>query len=295
MAEDHVDLQAGGRLLCRYVHRSDAPATEAPRPYLHPLHTLAGETVTGFRPDDHPWHHGLSFTSANLSGQNFWGGRTYVRDRGYTQLDDHGRVEHVSWDRRSADRLTERLRWITASGAGWIDERRELAVAWVDAGRGEWALEIGFALRNVAERDLEFRSPTTEGRPEAGYGGLFWRGPDSFVGGKVRTEAGSDGSRLMGERARWLAYTRPADGSGRTSTLVFVDHPANPRHPTQWFVRAEPYAGVSFAYAFDRAYRLQPDATLTLRYRVVVVDGDPGLDRVEEMAGRAFGLLLEGS
>ncbi|MBO0709121.1 MAG: PmoA family protein, partial [Candidatus Dormibacteraeota bacterium] len=78
MAEDHVDLQAGGRLLCRYVYRSDAPATESARPYLHPLRTLAGETVTGFRPDDHPWHHGLSFTSANLSGQNFWGGRTYV-------------------------------------------------------------------------------------------------------------------------------------------------------------------------------------------------------------------------
>lgn len=294
VSEDHVDMEADGRLLCRYVHRSDAPATESPRPYLHPLRTLAGETVTGFRPADHPWHHGLSFTCANLSGHNFWGGPTYVRDRGYTQRDDHGRVEHVTWDGRSPGRLTERLRWTTANGATWIDERRDLAVAWVDDGRGDWALELGFELRNVAGEDLEFRSPTTEGRPEAGYGGLFWRGADSFVGGDVRAEAGLDGPRLMGKRGRWLAYTRRPDGGGRTSTVVFVDHPTNPRYPTQWFVRAEPYPGVAFAYAFDRPYRLQPDATLTLRHRVIVIDGDPGLTRIQEMAGRAFG-LLEGS
>lgn len=295
MLEDHVDFEVDGRLVCRYVHRPEVPPTESPRPYCHPLRTVSGETVTGFRPADHPWHHGLSFTSANLSGQNFWGGRTYVAGRGYTEFDDHGSVEHAGWEGRSRGRLTERLRWVTASGVPWIDERRELALAWIDQEKGEWALELGFALRNVAGESLEFRSPTTEGRPDAGYGGLFWRGPDSFVGGTVRAEAVPDGPRMMGKRAGWLAYTRRQDGSGRTSTLVFVDHPANPRHPTPWFVRAEPYAGVAFAYAFDRPYRLRPDATLTLRYRVVVVDGDPGANRVRELAARGFGSLLEGS
>lgn len=93
---------------------------------------------------------------------------------------------------------------------------------------------------------------------------------------------------MMGERSRWLAYTGRHDGSGRESTLVFMDHPANPRHPTQWFVRTRPYPGASFAYAFDEPCLLGPDATLTLRYRLILIDGDPGADRIEDLARRRF-------
>ena len=106
--KDHVDLEVEGRLLCRHVHRSDVPMSESPRPYFHPLRTLTGDTVTDLRPADHRWHHGLSLTSANLSGQNFWGGPTYVRDQGYVLLDDHGRVEHAAWDALGGGALARR-------------------------------------------------------------------------------------------------------------------------------------------------------------------------------------------
>lgn len=41
---------------------------ESPRPYVHPLWTLAGEQGTHVRSHDHVRHKGLALTSANLSG-----------------------------------------------------------------------------------------------------------------------------------------------------------------------------------------------------------------------------------
>ncbi len=58
--DSHVDLLFGDTRLFRYVYCPDTPAVESPKPYFHPLRTLAGETVTCFRPHDHLWHTGLA-------------------------------------------------------------------------------------------------------------------------------------------------------------------------------------------------------------------------------------------
>src|SRR5829696_551046 len=83
-----VELRHGRDLLFRYVYESGVEPAESPKPYFHPLRTLGGEEVTLFRPHDHPWHTGLAMTSAYLSGENFWGGPTFVRNRGYVWLEN---------------------------------------------------------------------------------------------------------------------------------------------------------------------------------------------------------------
>jgi len=92
-----VTVFAGEALLLRYVYAPTTPANESPRPYAHPVNTLAGDTLTNFRPNDHPWHHALSFTLNQVSGANFWGGPTCRRDEGYKWRDDHGSQHHVAW------------------------------------------------------------------------------------------------------------------------------------------------------------------------------------------------------
>src|SRR5689334_1556106 len=92
-----VELQYQGQLLFRYVYRPQTPAVESPKPYFHPLRTLAGNEVTQVRPEDHTWHVGLAMTASLLSGQNFWGGPTYVRDIGYVERDNNGRIQHRDW------------------------------------------------------------------------------------------------------------------------------------------------------------------------------------------------------
>ncbi len=273
--DEAVELLWAERPLLRYVYRNTGPQYESPKPYLHPVCTLCGDVVTAFRPEDHVWHKGIQMTAPSVSGQNFWGGATYVHGSGYVDLPNNGAMEHREWERVAADganaRLQERLTWRTLVGEAWIDERRTLDVR-TDAERALYALAFTFELRNVAGHELVFGSPATEGRPDAGYGGLFWRGPNSFVGGRVVADGAQQGDSPMGQRGTWLAFTGSGENS-RQSTLLFVDDERNPRYPTQWFVRSEPIAAVSFAFAFSETLRLPADEELTLRHRIVVASG----------------------
>ncbi len=257
--------------LCRYVHRPPEPAVESPRPYLHPVRALTGDEVTVYRPHDHVWHKGISWSLPNVGTQNFWGGPTYLRDRGYVQLDNNGSV--VSRELSlGGDTITQRLDWLASHGALWFRERRTLRLSVVDSA---WTIAFTTAMTNVGGETIPIGSPTTEGRPNAGYGGLMWRGPRSFTDGEVLLPDRRGGDDLMGARAEWLAYRGRHDGHGRTSTLVFVDAPANPGHPTRWFVRATPFACACAAPFFAEEVPVAPGETLRLTYGVVIADGTP--------------------
>lgn len=292
--DDRVRVTRAGRTLFEYVYMPTEPANESPKPHLHPLCTLKGNPVTIYRPHDHVWHVGVMMTNAALSGQNFWGGSTYVRDEGYRRLNNVGRQQHTEWlDMRAEDEavaLEHRLAWVTVDEQRWIDERRAWRVAAIDPEAGLWVLEVTMALTNVRGEALEFGSPTTEGRPNAGYGGLFWRGPRDFTRCQVLAEGDLEGQdAIMGARATWVAFVGKHDGSLDRSTLVFLDHPENLRHPTQWFVRTEPYACASASFMFDEVYELPADETLSLKYRLVVADGDWQRDDIERCVSRFGG------
>jgi len=288
--DERVEVLWGRLPLFTYVYRVAAPRSESPKPYLHPIRTLSGDVITAFRPDDHVWHKGVQMTAPNLSGQNFWGGGTYVHGSGYVDLPNNGTMEHVEWEAFETDgtaaRLVERLTWRTAAGEAWIDERRTIEVPRVDAAAGVYQLSFTCQLRNVASNDLVFASPAIEGRPDAGYGGLFWRGPDSFVGGRAMAAGGLEGADVMGSRAQWLAFTGHHEGGG-VSTLIFIDDRMNPRYPTEWFVRTSPIACVSPAFAFSERLTLPPADELTLRHALVVVADDVGRADVERLVAAA--------
>lgn len=119
--------------------------------------------------------------------------------------------------------------------------------------------------------ELRSGSPTTEGRPNAGYGSLMWRGPRSFLNVDVLTSEGNGAEEAMGKTARWLAFIGKHDGHDKKTTLIFVYSNDNPRHPTKWFVRNDPFAIVRPSFMFDEEYRLEPGNTFDLHYHVSVV------------------------
>ncbi|MFI6322080.1 DUF6807 family protein [Nonomuraea sp. NPDC050556] len=349
----------------RYVYRPEMPETESPKPYFHPLRTLSGNIVTGYRPHDHRWHKGLQMTASHVSGQNFWGGGTYVHGSGYVDLPNNGTIRHEEWltppqeapslsgptpprgplsrsqpaperlspshpaperlspsqpapapespaatrptpgsespttsqptnapatsrqtpgpeplpppttsrDRpagehnSSTNQATERLTWWTRDGEHWIDELRTFsATPTADA----WTLDFATTLTNTRSEDLLFGSPTTHGRPMAGYSGLFWRGPRSFTNGHT---IGPD----MGEQGQWLAYIGTHDEVDATSTLLFTSSDPN----QTWFVRADPFAAVNPSIAFSKEVRLKPGESMHLSYRLVIADGTWDRPRIE--------------
>ncbi|MFG2002823.1 PmoA family protein [Spirillospora sp. NPDC048911] len=271
--------------ILRYVHRPVMDPFEGPKPYLHPVRTLAGDVVTGYRPHDHRWHKGIQMTASHVSGQNFWGGGSYVRDRGYVDLPNVGTMRHENFVEAAVEddgervRLVERLSWHTQGDEHWVDEVRSLAVGEVED--GAYALRFATALHNVRGEPLVFGSPATNGRELAGYTGLFWRGPRAFTDGQVIAADGQGGPEMMGRPARWLAYVGRHDEVDRSSTLLFVDGPEGKAEPARWFVRTTPFAAVNPSFAFHRELTLAPEEILELTYRIVVADGAWDRDRLE--------------
>jgi hypothetical protein len=274
--EDAVGCHWRGTELFRYVYRPGEPELESPRPYLHPVRTLGGEVVSLYRPHDHVWHKGIAWSLCEVGGMNFWGGPSFRRGRGYVELDNNGRMRHDRFAdvsvRDDVFAIDERLTWITPQGEAWISETRQITAA-VLPDESAWRLGFATTMRNVSGRVIPLGSATTQGRENAGYSGLFWRGPRSFSGGTAMTEKGPGGDELMGIRAPWLACTGRHDGSGQYSTLLFADNPRNFCYPTEWFVRTSVYACVCPAPFFSAEYQLQDNDELTLGYDVIVADG----------------------
>jgi hypothetical protein len=281
--------------LFRYVYRPWDPPVESPRPYLHPVRTLSGRLVSLYRPHDHVWHKGISLALSNVGAENFWGGPTYVRGHdGYVQLPNNGSMRHTGFDALATAtgllRLDERLSWVTEAGGTLVAERRRMGVRVVD---GAWQLAFETTMDNVSGAPIVFGSPTTQGRDNAGYSGLLWRGPRSFSGGTVITPDAVGGDDLMGWRGPWLAFVGRHDGDDGAATLLFTDHPTNPTYPNQWFVRSNPFAAVCPAPFFGKEYELPAGAALTLRYDVFVADGALDHSACAGLAGSASGLALE--
>jgi hypothetical protein len=103
---------------------------------------------------------------------------------------------------------------------------------------------------------------------------------------------------LRGIRAPWMGFSGRHDGRGGASTIVMIDDPGNVQHPPQWFARSEEFACLCPAPLFSEEHIVEPDATMVLRYGVVVADGASDPERAARLAdaGRtALAELLEES
>jgi hypothetical protein len=275
--ESHLDVAYEGELLARYVYRPHFPQIEALKPYIEPVRTLGGDLVTAYRPHDHVWHKGVQLALPHVGDQNLWGGYSWVRDQGrYVQLENNGSMVHEAFDSltvgTSSVEVVENLGWFSFDGARMADERREVAFDVSGADDGAWVLSFTTTIHNCGEDTLVFSSPTVEGRPNAGYGGLTWRGPRSFTGGDIIASGGRTGPELMGEQGAWLGFVGRHDGTGHESTVVFVEE-AEPDLPTTWFVRTEPYAIICASPFFHEAVDLAADASVRFSWAVIVADG----------------------
>ncbi|MFI5938240.1 PmoA family protein [Actinoplanes sp. NPDC051494] len=251
-----TELSVGGTPVATIVADPQLDIRLGPRPYLHPVRTLGGTVVTDALCEDHPWHMGVSVAMQDVDGVNFWGGRTYVRDQGYTWLDDHGRI-------------TPGGEWQDQTGRALLSEKRQVTAAATQDG---WELTYEYALTAPATRDVTLGSPATNGRPGgAGYGGFFWRGAPVPGAEVVAWTASADGEAAVnGSAEPWVAVR-----AGNAYTLVF----RGLRDDDRWFVRTGDYVGVCAALAFERPLTIRAGTTLSREIRVSVTDGAAGPPR----------------
>src|SRR5450830_202026 len=259
--------------LARYDLGNQMPQGHAPRPNLHPVHTLKGIALTETAPSDHRHHYGLSIAVADLNGTSHWGGRTFIRDVGPTLLGNHGR--QVSGGVRTVNGnatevaaggrwLVDDVRWYDQFGAPQLREERVIGGVLLPQ-KEAWALRW-HSLLHADHGDLAFDSPATNGRAGAGYGGLFWRLPMADET-RVLTESGTSEDGAHGSSSPWLVFAqRRADV---WTTLILVQAKGAPR---PWFVRAAEYVGAGPALAWDHRLTVLSGDTLELDLTAVLVD-----------------------
>ena len=263
-------LEIGEHTVAEYADGSDMIPESSPRPYLHPIRTLGGVAVSDTHPVDHDWHCGLGFTMQDVNRVNFWGGRTYVRDRGYTWLGDQGRIEHSRFLDAAPGHLVEELRWhgpvVAATGEPIppVEVRETRTLDWRRVSPGAWVLDAEIVLDPVSPAAISLGGPGTNGRQDAGYGGYQLRlRPSEDV--RIWSPLGEGDAPVFGRQAPWVAWSAHFPEGEATLVMQFVDESAADR----WFVRHGEWDGIGSALAWHDPVSLP----LRRRYRLIVADG----------------------
>ena len=258
-----------GACLWRYVFDSAVPVNESPRPYAHPIFSPAGDLVTNFRPNDHPWHHALSLTITSVDGVNFWGGPSHRTADGYQWRDDHGCQRHVTWQTTTARCLEHRVEWCDdRAKCVLLHEQRRLQTELVEGG---WALRWTSRITNATDRELSLgQYESLGGLRGSHYTGLQFRGArdlldehgDATLG--ISDTAGRKGEAAVhGVESAAMEWSCQHDGSLRRTRIRFE----NLTGPLPWFVRQKnPLA--AFAFHRDRPVPLAAGETLLLDHRL---------------------------
>jgi Predicted dehydrogenases and related proteins len=277
-------LTAGGDAVAEVVDGAGTIPFSSPHPYLHPVQTRGGVTLTARHPADHDWHVGLGFAVQDAGGVNFWGGRTYVTERGYERLDDHGRIVCEAVERHD-DSAELRLRWLAPDGAAVLVERRRIGrPRLVEGDDRAWLLDLEVQLSPAGSEAVTLDSPGSKGRTGAGYGGLFWRMPtcravDVFTADAVG-EAATNGS--VSPWLAWSAEFLAGPGENGEATIVLLPgDDATGRDP--WFVRRQDYPGIGSAVAWDRP-TVVDGGGFVRRYHAVIADGRVTRDEISRFA-----------
>lgn len=264
-----------GQALATHCTALGEPVSSAPRPYLHPVRSLSGATVTEAGPADHPHHLGVSVAFSDVNGTNFWGGSTFTAASGPRLLANHGTQLPQGWQSSvggnpEGEDCAESggVSWRSLSGQELAVEQRRIEY-FAHPEPGSWSLSLSSVIRpGAGVEQLVVSSSAVKGRTGAGYGGIFWRFPGGSAEPLVLSDAGSGADAAHGSRSPWLSVTMVIDGA-----LVSVVLAQDPKNPLPWFIRADGYLGAGPAVAWSEAAHVDHATPLRLDLHAVIHDG----------------------
>ncbi len=246
------------------------------RPYVHPLRTPAGHTLTRNAPDDHPWHHGLWFTIKFVNEENFW-----------EEYDAYGVLRHDA-----EPTITQDGDVVTVAGSlTWTRPDRETVALredrrWTYRPLDDDAYALDFETTLVAPTDVVY--DRTEFTTWGGYGGLALRGAGDWHDTRLLLDDGEARERTLGERSAWCALDGLTDDGDAPVGVAVLSAPDSPRHPVPWYAstRAATYGDegwsnfLNAAFLWDEPLSVAAEEPLSFAYRVIVHDGAWDRDRV---------------
>lgn len=274
---EKLEVQIGDKLFTSYYY-----SNEEKKPYLWPVNTVGGKSVTrdwplgeADRSKDHPHHKSLWTAYGDLNGADCWGEGS---NAGYQ------RSGEVTWGSGAAyGWIHAKNVWTNNADEPVIDEEREYRFYATPEDARLMDVEVTF---RANYGDVKF-GDTKEG----GLVGV--RMADALCekggNGTITNSVGGVGAReTWGKPAAWCDYSGTLEGAGACGLTVF-DHPTNLRHPTSWHVRDYGLMGANcfgYSYFTNKAQNgdlnMKSGDSITFRYRVYVHAGDVETSHVAE-------------
>jgi hypothetical protein len=312
-AARRVEIAVGGKPFTAYIWPD-----RLKKPVLYPIRNAKGTLVTRGWPldprpgerTDHPHHVGLWLTYESVNGVDFWNNSDALKPEDAAKM---GTILHrrIVSAKSGADRgeLVTEMDWVLPAGkpagrtAGNIVLREhaqflffgdatsrtierkstltalDARVVFADAKDGMFGMRVA--------RQLE--QPSNESQVYTDIAGRATTVPvvdNAGVTGRYTTSEGKTGDGVWATRGRWVKLTGTI--GDQAVAIAMFDHPENPGFPTYWHARgyglfaANPLGQKAFSEGRETLnFTLEPHASATFRYRVLVMDGDAPGDRLE--------------
>ncbi len=300
--ESSTTLLMHGSPVLQY-HHADMLPPEGTNPslrrsaFIHPLWSPQGAVLTHIQPPDHYHHYGIwnPWTSTTIEGigdVDFWnlaGGQGRVQFGGYLGTEKGPvfagikvRQEHVAYPGQDENNT------LLAINEVW-DVR-----AW-DAG--------GDAV-TLVDLTTTLNSPLPDGILFNAYrygGGIGYRATDNWTrdNSTVLTSEGKTRSNTDASKARWCIIEGQTDTKAGRSGVLFLSHPSNRSHPEPMRMWDENSVGgrgeifFQFTPIRHHDWMIEPNKSYTLRYRMIVYDGEITAEKAEEYwKAFAFGPII---
>ena len=285
--ENKTTIYIGQQQVLSYVHAETLPP-EGVDPvfkrsaYIHPLWSPGGERLTRIQPPDH-WHH-----------YGIW--NPWTR----THFGDHKVDFWNLGDRQGTVRFAEYLETIEKKDQAGFQVRQE-HIYFMEDGSEELAMnEIwGITVTNLEGQAYMVDLKTTlSTQMETGItleqyrygGGLGYRGTERWWPGNatVLTSEGKSWSDADATHARWVRIEGESSVPEGRSGILFLSHPENRSHPEpmrMWPPNSnEGKENMFFEFCPIRhqEWVLEPGKEYTLKYRMVVFDGELTPEQAEK-------------
>lgn len=279
---DRISVQIDGKPFTELFVKGEGVR----KPYFHPLRSASGKIVTRRYPmeivegerHDHPHHRGLWFAHGDVNGLDFWSADPSREGDNYGAITLKKVVGVKSGAKQGS--LTAEFNWNDGKGNTIVTENRTVTFYPHPTLR---IMDFDIQLTGVQKAHF---GDTKEGT----FAIRVAEAMNESKGGTLVNAEGKTGEKnTWGKRSPWMDYC--GDVEGEKLGIAIFDHPANPKHPTFWHVRAY---GLFAANIFgehdfyndksrDGSLTLEPGKSWRFRYRVVIHAGDAGSAMLAKM------------
>jgi hypothetical protein len=298
---ESVDISIDGQPFTSYIYPEAIK-----KPVLFPIRTPEGTIVTRSYPllpkagerVDHPHHVGLWLNYGKVNGLDFWNNSEAISE---DKRDHYGTIRHreiLETKSGEVGQLKVAADWLTPDNKKLLDETttfsffkkedayvidrvttltaEEQPVAFDDNKEGMIAIRVTRELEHPSDKPDKFTDAN-------GNATEVEKMDNEGVSGKYFSSEGVSGTEVWGTRAEWVNLVGTIEEE--EVSIIIMDHPDNVGYPTYWHARgyglfsANPLGQKVFSKGEEELnFALEPQESVTFRYRIVIYGADEPLN-----------------